>query len=501
VLGHRLATISAGLLALVAAVFLARVIPTEFMGAMDQGELDIAFTMPEGTSIDATFKQGEKIREAIAATVPEVSLMLVTVGAGALQKVNEGKVFVKLPGEKERLRSSNEISAELRDLMGKAFPKTEISVNQASMGGGNDYMIKPLMVQLRGTDPLALRKTAKWLLKEMQAQKGIVDLSLSDRGSRPQYGFQLDRDKVSAAGLSPAQVAMAVRTAVQGSDVSQFRVGAYRYDVVVRAPKEYQESRDLVLSMPLRGQNPFGGLVELGEMVRPMGEDAAAQVDREDRVRQVTIAGNLDGLPLGTAQDLVTKLVDGKLPKGVTMKFAGQGQLMKETFGYMFQALALAIVLIFMVLAAQFESFLHPFTIMVSLPLSLIGALGSLWLFGSTLSMMSFIGIIMLMGLVTKNAILLVDNANQRRTEGLPVREALIEAGAVRLRPILMTTFAMIFGMLPVAMALGEGASFRAPMGIAVIGGLLTSTLLTLLVVPAVSSAVESLRERLARKP
>ena len=165
----------------------------------------------------------------------------------------------------------------------------------------------------------------------------------------------------------------------------------------------------------------------------------------------------------------------------------------------MFQALLLAVVIVYMVLAAQFESFLHPLAIMVSLPLSLIGALGGLFIMGQTLSMMSFIGLIMLMGLVTKNAILLVDNANQKRDAGMPVKTALIEAGATRLRPILMTTFAMIFGMLPVALGMGEGAEFRSPMGVAVIGGLITSTLLTLLLVPAVYSAFEGAKQHIRR--
>jgi HAE1 family hydrophobic/amphiphilic exporter-1 len=187
------------------------------------------------------------------------------------------------------------------------------------------------------------------------------------------------------------------------------------------------------------------------------------------------------------------------LPPSVTLTFGGQGKVMKESFGYLAEALVLAIILIYMVLAAQFESFLHPLTIMVSLPLSLIGALGFLYLSGLTMSIMTFIGIIMLMGLVTKNAILLVDRANARRDEGDSVFDAMVEAGASRLRPILMTSAAMIFGMFPVVLALGEGSEGRVPMGVVVIGGLLTSTVLTLLVVPAVYSAFESGRQLLKR--
>jgi HAE1 family hydrophobic/amphiphilic exporter-1 len=306
---------------------------------------------------------------------------------------------------------------------------------------------------------VAVRKTAEALVRELQKQPGFVDLVISDRGARPQFGFRMRRDKVSAAGLMPAQVALAVGTAIAGTEATQFRDGADRYKVLVMAPERYRNEKSAVLSMPLRG-----------------------------------MGGNLQGIALGPAQQVVQNLAKDMLPPGVTLKFSGQGQLMAESFMYMLQALLLAIVIIYMVLAAQFESFLHPVTIMMSLPLSLVGALGSLLITGQTLSIMSFIGVIMLMGLVTKNAILLVDNANQRRAAGVDVTEAVTEAGAVRLRPILMTTAAMIFGMLPVALALGEGSEFRAPMGVTVIGGLVTSTMLTLLVVPAIYSVFEGIR-------
>jgi HAE1 family hydrophobic/amphiphilic exporter-1 len=497
VLHHRFFAISTGFLTLIAALFLARYIPSEFQPKMDRGELDVAFSMPEGTSIEATYARGEQIRQLFAKNIPEVKLQLVTIGAGSRQKVNEGKVFVKMPSMKQRKRGQEEIASAMRELIAKHFPKEDISVNQVSFGGAGDYMTKPLSIQLRGDDSVELRTTAQKLVESLKKHPTIVDLVISDRGSRPQYGFQIDRDKVSAAGLSPAQVAMTVRTAIQGTETSQFRDGAERYKVIVKAPESYKTSRQAVLTIPLRG--PAGNLVELGELVTPTTEDAAAQIDRQDRVRQVSIQGNLQGIALGPAQEIVSREAQTIVPKTIKMKFSGQGQIMKESFDSMTQALILAIIMIFMVLAAQFESFLHPFTIMMSLPLSVIGAFGALLLTRQTLSMISFIGLIMLMGLVTKNAILLVDQANQRRAGGLAVREALIEAGAVRLRPILMTSFAMIFGMFPVAFGIGEGSEIRRPMGIAVIGGLITSTFLTLLVVPAIYSSFESARNLLKR--
>ncbi len=494
VLDHRLLTILAGVGTLVAAILLARFIPTEFQPAMDQGEIDVTFALEEGASIDATFARGNALAKLAKDTVPELRHTLVTIGAGRRQKVNEGTVFLKLTGARERTRTQDQISTALRKTFDQAFPGATISVNRAQIAGsgGDESFQKPLNVQLRGDDSVLLRKTADALVAALQKQPGFVDLVVSDRGARPQFGFRMMRDKVSAAGLAPAQVAMAVRTAIAGTEASQFRDGADRYKVLVMAPERYRRDQDAVLSMPLRGAT--GRMVEIGELVEARPESAPAQIDREDRIRQVTILGNLQGIALGPAQKVVEQVAKDIVPPDVRLKFSGQGQLMAESFMYMLQALLLAVVIIYMVLAAQFESFLHPVTIMVSLPLSLVGALGALLIARQTLSIMSAIGIIMLMGLVTKNAILLVDNANQRRVAGAPTRQAVIDAGAVRLRPILMTTAAMIFGMLPVALALGEGSEFRAPMGVAVIGGLVTSTMLTLLVVPAIYSVFEGIR-------
>jgi len=466
--------------------------------------LDINFKMPEGTSLEATFRRGEEIQQVVLKTAPETRHLMLNVGAGESQKVNEGKVFVKFTGAKQRTRAVHDIKIALRAALQEALPDTELSLLDASINasGGSEHFEKDINVELRGNDSKVLRETALQLTEEMKKfldKDGgkFVDVNITDRGERPQFGFRIMRDKVSMAGLVPAQVAGAIRTAITGSDTSQFRDGADRYKVVVKATDRYREQESAVLSMPLRG--PRNNLVDVGELVEAFPEDAPAQIDRQDRSRVVMVLANLDGMAMGRGQEVMKQLTSATMPPDVTMEFGGQGRIMIESFGYMFEALALAIAIIYMVLAAQFESFLHPITIMVSLPLSVVGALGALLLTGESFSIMSFIGLIMLMGLVTKNAILLVDNANGRRQQGAPVREAVMEAGAVRLRPILMTTGAMIFGMLPIALALGKGAEMRAPMGICVIGGLVTSTLLTLLVVPAVYSALESAREIVSR--
>jgi len=223
------------------------------------------------------------------------------------------------------------------------------------------------------------------------------------------------------------------------------------------------------------------------------------QIQRQGRQRQVIVYSNLDGIALADAQQIVQKIATDEIPSGCSSAFQGKVEMMEDSFASMIGALILALVLVYILLASQFESFLHPFTIMISLPFSVIGAFGALLIASYTLSIISMIGIIMLMGLVTKNAILLVDRANQNLAAGMPRDEALAAAGRVRLRPILMTTFAMIFGMLPVAMALSKGSEVRAPMAAAVIGGLVTSTMLTLVVIPVVYALFDDLKLFLAR--
>jgi HAE1 family hydrophobic/amphiphilic exporter-1 len=244
-----------------------------------------------------------------------------------------------------------------------------------------------------------------------------------------------------------------------------------------------------------------GELVPLSSVVKIERGLGAAQIDRQAKMRQITVVANLaPGAALGDVTPVIEKAADKVVPKDVVREMSGMGQFMEESFGYMFEALILAIILVYMILAAQFESLIHPFTIMLSLPLAVVGAFGGLYIAGQTMSIFSMIGLIMLMGLVTKNAILLVDYTNHQKEQGLSTRDALLAAGPVRLRPILMTTAAMILGMLPVALALGEGGEGRAPMAVVVIGGLITSTLLTLVVVPVVYSLFEGLRGKMRRK-
>jgi HAE1 family hydrophobic/amphiphilic exporter-1 len=288
--------------------------------------------------------------------------------------------------------------------------------------------------------------------------------------------------------VSPAAIASTVRALIGGEDVAKYKVAGDRYNVSIRLT-EPDRNRPSDINL-LTVRNRRGDLVRLQSVIHTKQEGGPVQIDRYNRTRQITVVANLnrDQKVLGQASAEVLEFSKQlNLEPGYTVGLAGAADTMRESFGYLLFALALSVVMVYMVLAAQFESFIHPLTIMLSLPLSAVGALGALALSRMTINIYTMIGFIMLMGLVTKNAILLVDYTNTLRTrDGMDRLSALLKAGPTRLRPILMTTFAMIFGMLPIALSRGEGSESRSPMAVAVIGGLVTSTLLTLVVVPVI---------------
>jgi len=326
---------------------------------------------------------------------------------------------------------------------------------------------------------------------------GFVNVDTSVRPGKDELRVRVDRSRAAQAGVKPAQAGMAIRNLVAGVKVGEMAQGEDRFDIRMQLPPDRRNTAADLDSLKIR--NFMGRQVSLADIATIEPAKGPTQIERQDRQRQVVVYSFLEGLALGDAQELVIKAAQGEVPPGSSTVFLGQVELMEDSFTSMIAALLLAVILVYILLASQFESFLHPITIMVSLPFSVIGAFGALLISGYTLSIISMIGLIMLMGLVTKNAILLVDRANQNLEAGMERDEALVMAGRVRLRPILMTTFAMIFGMLPVAMALSKGSEIRAPMAAAVIGGLVTSTLLTLVVIPVVYAMIDDLKRFVAR--
>jgi HAE1 family hydrophobic/amphiphilic exporter-1 len=353
-----------------------------------------------------------------------------------------------------------------------------------------------------------LKKYSAELKDRMYGIPGIVDIEATLENDIPEYRLIVDREKAVNTGIMTDRIVRTVSALVGGEVVTTYEdEDGDSVDVRVRLPEHLRQDPSQVQNLRLTVQrgNRSSALMPLSNIASYEVSNSPSEINRQALSREVVITANLDGVPIGTAVKKVQKAAEGiSMEPGYRIIFSGEAEDMAESFGYMGESLFLAVVLVYLILAAQFESFLEPMAIMLSLPLSIVGMAGMLFLTGDTINIMSLIGLIMLMGLVTKNAILLVDYAKVLRGRGMERSEAVITAGRTRLRPILMTTLAMIFGMMPLAFALGSGSEMRAPMARAVIGGLLTSTVLTLLVVPVVYTVLDDfsvwVRKRFALK-
>jgi hydrophobic/amphiphilic exporter-1 (mainly G- bacteria), HAE1 family len=375
------------------------------------------------------------------------------------------------------------------------------------LAGGLGGAQAPLAVEVRGPDVRELQRISELAMAEVKKVPGVVDVSSSLGQPKPEYRVEVDREIANRVGLDVGQVANTIRPLMAGQTATRWEdPNGEEREVVVQIAPEFRQSLADVGQIPLptsaTREGEGSATVPLGDVARVIQGTAPAQIDRKDLSRIVTIAAsNTPDVSISEASAGITQRISAlKLPPGYSITLGGETEQLAETAGYVLETLMLAVILIFLILASQFESFTQPIAIMLSLPLSLVGVLLGLLVTGSTLNMMSMIGVIMLMGLVTKNAILLVDNANERRAHGTERFQALVDAGAVRLRPIVMTTLAMVVGMIPVALAMGEGGGFRAPMARAVIGGLITSTMLTLIVVPVAYTYFDDLGTWVKRK-
>ena len=483
-LRRRALTLAVASLALIGAGGLVTQVPMEFVPAEDRSSFQVRFEAPPGTPLEQTTQALEKVAHDLRENAPGVEDTLTTVGGGAQGQVNEGSIQVNLISSKQRDFSQQDLMAWVRERYA-GLSQAKLTVGEESAGGAE----APIQYNLRGDDLDQLLATADKLAQGMKAEPGFVDVKISIASGRPELGFEVDRERAASLGVPVSTVASAVRALMAGDAVSELKQGGESYDIVVKLPEE--DRQDIANLDMLQVRSVTGQLVDLRNLVTSKESTSATKIEREDRQRQVVISANLEGLVQGDAAKKVEELAKTIVSSGVRGEMGGNVELMMESFGYMFEALLIAILLVYMILAAQFDSFSQPITIMVSLPLSLIGAFGALFLAGMSLSIFSMIGVIMLMGLVTKNAILLVDFAEQLRRSGKEMHEALVEAGRLRLRPILMTALSMIFGMMPVALAISEGGESRAPMAVCVIGGVTTSTVLTLIVVPVIYTLVE----------
>jgi HAE1 family hydrophobic/amphiphilic exporter-1 len=479
-------------------LFLFSTLQSEFFPYYDKGEFQLNFKSAPDASMEETQGRLAAIQAALK-EIPEVSHTYSTIGAGDTGTVRDGKVFVKLKERNERKRGQREIQRDLRARIEK-IPGVLPAILEWA-GGGSE---KPLVANVRGEEIALLKKYAAELKEEIYKIPGIVDLEVSLEQDIPEFRLVVDRERATDAGVMTGDIVRTVGALVGGQAVSTYEdEDGDAVNVRVRLPLALRQDPGQVEKLRLAVSKSSGptALVPLGNVVNYGMSTTPSEINRQDLIRQVVITANLDNLPLGTA---VKKIEEAArrltMAPGYRVVFSGEAEDMAESFGYMGEALILAIIFVYLILAAQFESFIDPLAIMFSLPLSIVGMAGMLVLTRGTINIMSLIGLIMLMGLVTKNAILLVDFTKTLRSRGMSRRDALIAAGRTRLRPILMTTLAMIFGMLPLALALGQGAEMRAPMARAVIGGLITSTLLTLLVVPVVYTVLDDFGEWVRRR-
>lgn len=493
-LRQRALTLLAAIAVFAGSIALLAKVPKEFLPPEDRGEFSVAFELPSGSSLAATKRFAEDLKADLK-NMPGVVSLFTTLGGGVQGQVNQGNIHVELVERDRRAFTTQQAIDWARVYLGDRPPAT-LSIEPVRAMSGGGFRNQQVQFNIRGQDFDEINAAAQRLVEAMREAGGYVDLDTTFRGGKPELRVDVDRERAADLGVPVAAIAGTIRMLIAGDKVTEVPLDGDRVDVRLRLREQQRDSPDDIRGIQVRGAT--GQLVELSNVVRVERGEGPAQIERQARQRQVTVLANLDGKPLGTAIAEVEKFAAEHVPDHLTRDWAGMGEIMKESFQNMVVALILAIILVYLILAAQFESFVHPFTIMLSLPMATIGAFGALYLAGMSLNIFSMIGLIMLMGLVTKNAVLLVDYTNVLRDRGMEKHEALLAAGPVRLRPILMTTAAMIFGMLPVALGRSLGGEQRAPMAIAVIGGLITSTALTLLVVPVVYSLLDRLSRRKA---
>ncbi len=471
-----------------------------FMSNSDYGEFIAQIQMPSGTSLDGTGEVALKVAERIRTVAPEMDKISIIVGMNTMQQQQPnfaqfGLSLVKLG---ERKRPAGDIKESIRKMLNKEFAFARPKVNEYSMGMTS---MSPYILNLVGNDLEVLNEYSQKLVKEIKKIPDLTDVDTSSEEGKPEFQVIFNPNEMQKFGVMPAVAGAELRYQIAGEVVGELHSKGLEYDVRLRLKPEQRDLRSAFNETKI--PNQMYRLVPLTAISKGVEKSGPSQILREDRSRVVQVSANLapDGA-IGSATDMSMVLLKKKLPppKGVSYNFIGQTEDLKELLTNISFAMLLAVIFIYFILASLYESFITPVTILMALPPALSGALLALFMFGEMLNMFSMIGMVMLMGLVTKNSILLVDFALEGYRSGMTRKEAIYKAGMTRLRPILMTTFAMLAGTLPVAMGIGEVSKFRMAMGIAIIGGLVLSTFLTLIVVPAMFEYIDIFREWIESK-
>lgn len=463
-----------------------------FMPETDDGGFIVQIRAPSESSLEYTRLKAAQVAE-ITQRLPEHRYTQTTVGTSG--NITRAQVFVRLVPEKDRQRSAEEVATEVRSLV-KSLIGAEFTVS-ANLNGGGGGDGKKLQLQFRGPETRVLEGIVLDYMAKLKQVPGAVDVGLSAQDPKPELQVEFDRGLASSLGLSMSDASTALRLAFAGAEIGDWvdPNGETRNVFVRIRPEERATVQDLE-QLPLLSSKT-GAMIPLEQVATVTLGTGPALIEHLDRQTMMAVGANVEGRSFGEVYADAQKLAKQiDFPPGYDLMVSGEARDQDEVFGSIFSALGLAVVLMYLILVLQFHSFSAPVSIMMSLPLSLIGVVLALLAFKSTLNLMSLIGVVMLMGIVVKNAILLIDCARKKETEGFSLAESLILAGRERLRPILMTTFALVAGMLPVAIGIGEGSGFYRPLGVAVIGGTITSTVLTLLIVPTFYYSIESRKRR-----
>lgn len=482
-LAHRALVLLSAALMIGASLATYRLLPRELVPIEDRSIAFGVVIAPEGATLDYTDRYMSQVEQRLLA-LPERENLFTAIGLGyrGPGRVTDGFLFLDMKARGDRQKSQQQVVQELFPALMGIPGVLAFVINPPSLGGEGNFT--PVEYVLKGESYEQLGQAVGILMGKAQQLGYLVNLDTDLRLNKPQLDIEIDRERAAQLGVSVTDIGTTLESFLGGRVVSDFKRGSKLYDVIVQMRPAARATPGIIDEIHVRGSQ---GMVPLANVVKVRETVAPKELNHYNRVRAATITASLaPGVDLGSALDALDRIVREDLPAGVTRDLKGQSREYRESEGNLNFLFALSVVFIFLVLAAQFESFVHPLTILLSVPLAVVGALLSLFALQQSLNIYSQIGLIMLIGLVTKNAILIVEYGNQRRARGEPVREAIANAAAIRLRPILMTSFSTIFGILPIASGLGAGGEARMPLGVAVVGGMLFSTFLTLVVVPVV---------------
>ncbi len=499
-LRHRAAIMGINTAIFFGSLFLLRFVGSEFFTPSDEGQIDITLEMPAGTRLEQTDHALRQVERALQ-QVPEIESVYTILGkidagglAASTEGVEVGQFRVKLVPKSRREKSTREIAEELMPKLA-AIPAADITVKPTNPFGGAQ---PDLQMEITGEDMEVLNRLAGQLMDIVRRTKGTTSVKSSWKVGKPEIKVIPDRERIAEHGLTVGQVAAAIRASIEGQVASEYRVGDNEYDMRVRFADADKRNIDQVRDILLRRRD--GYVIPITEVADIEFGTGPSQISRKDKKRLVTVTANIAQRSLGEIQaDIQAEIDKLNLPPGYQVHFAGQSERQAESFASILQALLLAIVLTYMALAAILESYIHPVTIMMTLPLGLVGVILSLLLTNSTLSIFSMMAMVMLVGIVVNNGILLLDYVQVLRQRGEEMIAAILQACSERLRPIIMMNLAVALGMLPLALGLGEGSETRAPMAIVSIGGIISSTVFTLFLIPVIYMTFERVKQRFAR--